>query len=89
MSLDCSSRVRKNDNDIVVSHGLFHRNMRITLLQGIQKGCPAVASEGPTRFLGVREGLNDARTTHGKRRVSARWGWAGKKSDFFSILLAG
>jgi len=26
---------------------------------------------------------------HGKRRVSARRGWAGEKSDFFSILLAG
>ena len=25
---------------------------------------------------------------HGKRRVSARLGWAGEKSDFFSILLA-
>jgi hypothetical protein len=33
------------------------------------------------------EGLNDARTLHGKRRVSARLGWAGEKSDFFSILL--
>jgi hypothetical protein len=35
----------------------------------------------------VREGLNDARTTHGERPVSARRGWAGEKSDFFSILL--
>jgi len=34
------------------------------------------------------EGLNDARTKHGKRRVSARRGRAGEKSDFFSILLA-
>ena len=33
------------------------------------------------------EGLNDARTPHGKRRVSARLGWAGETSDFFSILL--
>ena len=33
------------------------------------------------------EGLNDARTTLGKWRVSARRGWAGEKSDFFSILL--
>ena len=33
------------------------------------------------------EGLNDARTLHGKRRVSARRGRAGGKSDFFSILL--
>jgi hypothetical protein len=33
------------------------------------------------------EGLNDARTPHGTRRVSARQGWAGEKSDFFSFLL--
>ena len=33
------------------------------------------------------EDLNDARTTHGKRRVSARRGLAGEKSGFFSILL--
>jgi hypothetical protein len=31
--------------------------------------------------------LNNARTPHGKRRVSARRGWAGEKSDFFSLLL--
>jgi hypothetical protein len=37
--------------------------------------------------LGYVEGLNDARTTHGNRRVSARLGWAGETSDFFSILL--
>jgi len=29
----------------------------------------------------------EARTTHGKRRVSSRRGRAGKKSDFLSILL--
>ena len=33
------------------------------------------------------EPLSDARTPLGKRRVSARQGWAGEKSDFFSILL--
>jgi hypothetical protein len=33
------------------------------------------------------EGLNDPRTKHGKWHVSARWGWAGEKSVFFSILL--
>ena len=33
------------------------------------------------------EPLSDARTPHGKRRVPARLGWAGEKSDFFSILL--
>jgi hypothetical protein len=31
--------------------------------------------------------LSDARTPLGKRRVSARQGWAGRKSDFFSNLL--
>jgi hypothetical protein len=36
--------------------------------------------------VGYVEDLNDARTTHGKRRVSARLGWAGEKSGFFSIL---
>jgi hypothetical protein len=33
------------------------------------------------------EPLSDARPTPGERRVSARQGWAGEKSDFFSILL--
>jgi hypothetical protein len=33
------------------------------------------------------ESLSDVRTPQGKRRVSARLGWAGEKSDFFSILL--
>jgi len=33
------------------------------------------------------EPLSDARTPLGERRVSARQGWAGEKSDFFSILL--
>jgi hypothetical protein len=33
------------------------------------------------------EGLSDTRTMHGERRVSARQGWAGEKSGFFSILL--
>jgi hypothetical protein len=32
---------------------------------------------------------NDARTLRGKRRASARPGWAGEKRDFFSLLLAG
>jgi len=36
--------------------------------------------------VGYVEDLNDARTTHGKRRVSARLGRAGEKSGFFSIL---
>jgi hypothetical protein len=38
-------------------------------------------------FLGYVEGLNDARTKYENRRVSARRGWAGEKSDFFGILL--
>jgi hypothetical protein len=33
------------------------------------------------------EGLNDARMLPGKKRVSARRGWADETSDFFSILL--
>ena len=33
------------------------------------------------------EALNDARTKHGKRHVSACRGWAGEMSDFFSLLL--
>jgi len=37
--------------------------------------------------VGHVEDLNDVRTPHGKRRVSARRGWGGEKSDFFSILL--
>ena len=32
------------------------------------------------------KGLSDARTQHGEERVSAREGWAGEKSAFFSIL---
>jgi hypothetical protein len=33
------------------------------------------------------EPLSDAITLYGRKSVSARWGWAGEKSDFFSILL--
>jgi hypothetical protein len=33
------------------------------------------------------EFLSEARTPHGKGRVSTRRGRAGEKSDFFSILL--
>ncbi len=35
--------------------------------------------------VGYVEGLNDARTKHGKRRVLARRGRAGEKSGCFSI----
>jgi hypothetical protein len=38
--------------------------------------------------VGYVEDAFEARTTHGKRRVSARRGRAGEKSDFFSILPA-
>ena len=49
------------------------------------KALPAIpTSENLSPYV---EGLNDARTLHGERRVSARRGWAGEKSDFFSILL--
>jgi len=47
----------------------------------------AAASEEARRTLRYVEPLSDARTPHGKRRVSARRGRAGEKSDFFSILL--
>src|SRR6185295_5007430 len=36
---------------------------------------------------GYVEDFDEPRTTHGNRRVLARWGWAGEKNDFFSILL--
>ena len=42
-------------------------------------------STGGVAF-GYVEDAFEARTKHGKRRVSARRGWAGEKSDFFSIL---
>ncbi len=44
-------------------------------------------SEEARRTLRYVEPLNDKRTMHGNRRVSARRGWAGEKGDFFSILL--
>jgi hypothetical protein len=37
--------------------------------------------------VGYAEDAFEARTMHGKRRVSARRGRAGEKSGFFSILL--
>jgi hypothetical protein len=42
---------------------------------------------GEVVLSSVREPLSEARTPHGKRRVLARRGRAGEKSDFFSILL--
>jgi hypothetical protein len=41
---------------------------------------------GESYFVSYVELLSEARTPYGKRRVSARRGWAGEKSDFFSIL---
>jgi hypothetical protein len=46
-------------------------------------------SEEARRTLRYVEPLSDTRTPLGEQRVSARRGWAGEKSDFFSILLAG
>ncbi len=37
--------------------------------------------------VGYVEDAFEERTMPGERRVSARQGWAGEKSDFFSILL--
>ena len=51
------------------------------------------SGEAPTVFptseklLLTVESLSDARTLPGKKRVSARQGWAGEMSDFFSIRL--
>jgi hypothetical protein len=47
---------------------------------------PRAANAALSRWATLRI-LNDARTKHGKRRVSARLGWAGEKSGFFSFLL--
>jgi len=59
------------------------------LPQDVQKGRPARPQrvKGRGYPLAYGEGLNDARTLCGKRRVSTRLGWAGEKSDLFSILL--
>jgi hypothetical protein len=47
----------------------------------------AAASKEARRTIRYVESLREARMPHGKMRVLARWGWAGEKSDFFSILL--
>ena len=51
-----------------------------------ERKIPSSAS-GLRKTLFNVEPLSDARTMHGKRRVLARRGRAGEKSDFFSILL--
>jgi hypothetical protein len=50
-----------------------------------ERKCPSSDSEirEACRYV---EPLSDARTPHGNRRVSARRGRAGKKSDFFNSL---
>jgi hypothetical protein len=55
------------------------------LKKAVQQG----RSEQRGEAYSVRYGepLSEARTPHGKRRVSARRGRAGEKGDFFSILL--
>jgi hypothetical protein len=47
----------------------------------------AAASEETRRTLQYVELLSDTRPPLGERRVSARRGWVGEKSDFLSILL--
>ena len=42
---------------------------------------------GEAYFVSYVEPLSEARTLLGRRRVMARLGWAGEKTDFFSILL--
>jgi len=57
--------------------------------------CQPLTLVAPGSALGQKPGwwygepLSKARTPHGKRRVSARRGRVGEKSDFFSILLEG
>ena len=60
--------------------------MRRSNLDGRRETFASSRGGGEAYALGYVESLNDARTLHGKRRVSARRGWAGEKSDFFSIL---
>ena len=50
----------------------------------VQQGCSKGRGDACSARYG--EPLSEARTPQGKKRVSARWGWAGEKSDFFSIL---
>ena len=72
-----------------ISSSLVYHNNSRTAPQEAQKLRPARPQRVRTRGvpLGYVEVLNDARTPHGKRRVSPRRGWAGEKSDFFSVLL--
>src|SRR4029077_19314986 len=62
----------------------FVRPFALHMILGERKNPLSVL--GPSGRYPHVEPLSDARTTHGKRRVSARQGWAAEKSDFFSIL---
>jgi len=37
-------------------------------------------------YVGCVAGFDESRTVHGKRRISARGGWAGERGDFFCFL---
>ena len=84
-----TSRMRKNHFG-----GLkLRRSVHVAQQENNPAGCSkrlfskAAASEEAKGTLRYVEPLSDARTLHGNRRVSARQGRAGEKSDFFSILL--
>ena len=49
--------------------------------------CERIGTLPPADLDRYVEDLNDVRTLHGTRRVSARQGWAGEKGEFFSVLL--
>ena len=53
------------------------------ILANVQAPPALPTAENLIRYV---EPLSDARTPHGKRRILARGGRAGEKSDFFSIL---
>ena len=37
-------------------------------------------------YVGCVAGFDESRTVHGKRRISARGGWASERGDFFCFL---
>ena len=66
-----------------------------TTLRGAVRPCKWILANGKTppafptseNLIRYVEDFDEPRTKHGKRRASARRGWAGEKGDFFSILL--